>query len=166
MLKHPKYLVIALMAIVSVAFTACGPTKGITNSEKRGYSGTWILNNIHFEGIPAGTKFKATVFDDVPYSCLQGSQWNLPANGKGSYVVGSGASECTPGERFIFWSTEKTGSSQFFQFKRVDGGVKPKNVTTGYRMEVSGLNETSMQLRSPINFEGTSVYIVYDFSKQ
>ncbi|BAV04413.1 hypothetical protein SAMN05421788_110142 [Filimonas lacunae] len=166
MVKHPKYLFIAFIAFVSVAFTACGPTKGITNSEKWGYSGTWFLNNIHFEGIPAGTKFKATVFDDVPYSCLQGSQWNLQSNGKGSYVVNASASECIAGERFIFWSTEKSGQSQYFQFKRVDGGVKPKNVTTGYRMEVSALNQTSMQLRSPINFEGNTVYIVYDFSKQ
>lgn len=166
MLKHPRYLVILVMMVVSLTYTACGPTKGITNSEKRGYSGTWVLNNIHFEGMPAGAKFKATVFDDVTYTCLQGSQWNLPASGKGSYVVNSGGADCVPGERFIFWSTEKVNDVQYFQFKRVDGGVKPKNVTTGYRMEVSGLNETAMQLRAPINFEGTNVYIVYDFSKQ
>ena len=165
MAKHHSYLVALLLTVMAITYTACGPTKGITNSDKKGFPGTWTLNNIHFEGMPDNTKFKATVFDDVPYTCLQNSQWNLPSNGKGSYVVNSSAADCIAGERFIFWSIEKSGDIQYFQFKRVDGGVKPKSVTTGYRMEVGSLTETTMQLRSPLNFEGRTVYIVYDFSK-
>jgi hypothetical protein len=146
-------------------FTACSTTKGVLGTDRKGVKGTWTLNNIRFDGISANTKFKATVFDDVTYTCLQNSTWDLPNSGKGSYTITDGGADCAAGQRFILWSLQKDGDIQYFQFKHVDGGVKPKNVTTGYRMEITSLSDNTMQLRSPVSFEGKTIYIVYDFSR-
>ncbi|WP_158559155.1 lipocalin family protein [Deminuibacter soli] len=160
-----NYLLTGLCALLLCAFAACSTVKGLTNADKKGFTGTWTLSNISFDGIPANTKFKATVFDDVSYTCLSNSTWTLPGNGNGSYSVSSSDAECNPGVRNIVWSVEKAGNVSYFQFKHAEGGVKPKNITTGYRMEVSAVTATTLTLRSPINFEGNTVYIIYNFVK-
>ena len=129
-------------------------------------NGNWILNNVSFDGLPANTKFTATVFDDVPYTCLQGSVWNLPNNGNGSYTISAPGNDCSAGTRNIYWSVTSINGVANLQFKRTDNGAKPKSITEGYRMEVSDNSATSMTLRAPVDFEGKTVYIVYSFSKQ
>lgn len=164
--KYPRLLSLVCMAIALTVYAACSSSKGAAaTAPKSAFNGTWTLNNINFEGISANTKFKATVFDDVAYSCLQGSSWNLPNNGKGSYTVNASGMECAPGERQIYWSVQKEGNQQYFQFKRLETDVKAKNVTTGYRMEVANIGDNNMQLRSPINFEGKTIYIIYNFNR-
>jgi hypothetical protein len=160
-----NYLLSALAALFLIGIAACSTVKGLTNADKKGFTGNWTLTSITFDGMPANTKFKATVFDDVPYSCLTNSSWNLPGNGNGSYTVNATDAECGAGTRTIVWSIQNDNGIQYFQFKRVDGGVKAKTVTSGYRMQVSSVTDNSMILRSPVDFEGKNVYIVYNFTK-
>lgn len=163
--KYARVLTVACMILGIAVFAACSSSKGNAGASRSAYTGNWTLNNISFDGISSSTKFKATVFDDVAYSCLQGSSWSLPNNGQGSYTVNSSGPECASGLRQIYWSLQKDGSQQYFQFKRLDGDVKAKNVTAGYRMEVTSIGDNNMQLRSPVNFEGRTIYIIYDFSR-
>ncbi len=152
----------ALMAV------SCSSSKQVTSSvaQREDVKGTWVLNTITYDGLPAGQKVKITLLDEGTDACLTGSTWVLPNNGNGSYTLNSSAAGCMPGQRNIVWSYQKNGDQAIFQYKILPGGIKPKNVTDGYRFKLVSASETAMQLQSEVSFEGKPVYINYSFSKQ
>lgn len=161
-----------LRQIVPVLATAlfavsCSSSKNtVAVPERSGVKGNWVLNTITYEGLASDKRVNITLLDEGAEACLSGSTWVLPNNGYGSYTITSSTSGCTPGQRNIIWSYQKAGDQAFFQFKRLEGGVKAKNITDGYRFRLVSVDETSMQLQSEVSFEGKPLFINYSFSKQ
>lgn len=160
-----KYTLLSaiLFAIAATVFVACSSSTKLARSN---FTGNWTVTDVQFEGIPANTKIKSQAFDDVPASCFKGSTWSLPNNGYGSYTIQSTQDGCTTGTRQIIWSYDQINGVNYFQFKKLDGTTKAKNVAEGYRVEMSNVMANSFTLRSPVSFEGQTITIVYYFSKQ
>ncbi len=160
--KIAPFLAVALLAV------SCSSSKKAASpvAQREDVKGNWVLNNITYDGIPSGQKVKITLLDEGSDACLTGSTWSLPNNGNGSYTINSTAAGCTTGQRNIVWSYQKSGDQAIFQYKILPGGIKPKNVTDGYRFKLVSASETSMQLQSEVSFEGKPLYINYSFSKQ
>ncbi|MCF6402036.1 lipocalin family protein [Chitinophaga filiformis] len=163
-----KHLTLAVLCMVASVFAiSCKTQSGATNTEqsasKGSVKGNWVITDISFDGIPRGSK--VTVFDEASYNCFKGSQWILPSNNNGSYTLSSTEDGCTTATQSIVWSIYKQGGVDMFQFKKVGSGVKAKNVTEGYRVEISSLNNTSMVWRAPVDFEGKTAYIIYTLQR-
>jgi hypothetical protein len=107
------------------------------------------------------------LLDEGDENCLKGSTWVLPNNGNGTYTIAqSDASGCTPGERNIVWSYRQENGQTIFQYKRLPGGVKAKNITDGYKFNIVSATDANLSLRSSVPFEGSTIYINYSFSKK
>lgn len=163
-----KHLTLAVLCLVAAVFAiSCKSQKGAIDTEqnasKGAVKGNWVITDINFEGIPRGSK--VTVFDEASYNCFKGSQWVLPSNNNGSYTLSSTEDGCSTATQSIVWSIYKQGGIDQFQFKKVGGGVKAKNVTDGYRVEISSLTNTTMVWRAEVNFEGKTAYIVYTLQR-
>ena len=152
-------VVVGVMAFLSAILFSCSAHKvqGVN------LNGTWTLTNVSAEG--TNGNYRTTVFDDVPASCLNGSVWNLPNNGKGSYTISDSSSECVAGSRQIYWSVRSDNGINYFQFKKLDSGAQAKDIQDGYRLEITSTTANSFTLRAPV--EGTaSSTVVYSFTKQ
>lgn len=163
-----KHLTLAVLCLVAAVFAiSCKSQKGATDTaqsaSKASVKGNWVVTDINFDGIPRGSK--VTVFDEASYNCFKGSQWILPSNNNGSYTLSSTEDGCSTATQAIVWSIYKQGGVDMFQFKKVGGGVKAKNVIDGYRVEISSLSSTSMVWRAAVNFEGKTGYIVYTLQR-
>ena len=155
------FLAGALMAV------SCSSSKNAVSVPPReGVKGNWILNTITYEGLSSAQKLKITLLDEGGEACLTGSTWILPNNGYGSYTINSTASGCTAGQRNIVWSYQKNGDQAILQYKRLEGGVKAKDIADGYKFKLLSVDESSMRLQSEVSFEGKPLYINYNFSKQ
>ncbi|WEK34385.1 MAG: lipocalin family protein [Candidatus Pseudobacter hemicellulosilyticus] len=162
-MKKMKFLSAAFL-LLAASFSACSPSKvASTEGGNVNIRGTWTVSNVDVEGV-SKNGLRVTVFDDALYTCYVGSTWNLAPNGNGTYSVPASGQDCTGGERKIYWSMQNADGVRYFQFKNI-GDNKAKNVTDGYRLEVRSLTASSMQLQSPVNFEGKTVYIVYSFTR-
>jgi len=177
---------VAILA-VTVVFSSCGAQKKTTSSVgssnssntevndgpsasqwKGGVKGTWILNNIDRENIPAAYTIK-TVFEEAPAECFEGSVWTLPSNGKGTIEFTADGTLCAKGAvRSIVWSIfnpGKTGGQPQFQFKKIYSGDKARNVTSGYRMDLSFSDGNKLVMRMPVDLENGTGYLVFNFTK-
>lgn len=164
-MKKMSYLSTAVFIVCIGLLAACSPSKVASpDGGNVNLRGTWTVSNIDLDGV-SKSGFKVTVFDDAPYTCFVGSQWNLVPNGNGSYTVPSGGTDCSAGERKIYWSVQTVSGTKYFQFKKLYEGEKPKNVTDGYRLQLRSLTANSMVLQSAVDFEGKTVYINYQFSR-
>jgi len=133
---------------------------------KDNIDGEWTLQTINTEGINA--RFRATVFNEADLNCFVGSNWNFNAtNSLATYTLTGGTSGCATLQRNIRWSIyEPKDAPQEFQFKRLDDKRKTMDDNNGFRLAVSMLDKSSMQLKSAITFEGKPGYIVYNFIKK
>lgn len=163
-MKSKEILSVTAFSLVLLVMSACS-TSRVANPDggkNVKISGTWTVQDIDFEGISG--KVKVSVFDDAPYTCFIGSQWNLIASGNGSYTLPSGA-DCNAGERTIFWGVQTENGVPTFMFKKMPGGVKPAKITDGYKLTVKSVTANSLVLQDDINFEGKTVYINYHMTK-
>lgn len=156
------YQLLVVASIATLLFSACSANKKMPRGDIKG---NWVVTSATVQG--ADGKIKTTAFDDVPVECFNGSQWKFPNNGYGSYTI-SGGSNCMAGERQIIWSVRTRNGVDYLQFKKMDGLRKKdaKDVDEGYALEISNYGGTSFTARSPLVFEGKTIYIVYNFSKQ
>lgn len=163
-MKHLTLAALCLMA--SIFVFSCKSQSGAATTQsinKSAVKGNWVITDISFEGIPRGSK--VTVFDEASFNCFKGSQWVLPSNANGSYTLSSTEDGCSTATQPIVWSIYKQGGADMFQFKKVGTGLKAKNVTEGYRVEISSLTNTSMVWRAAVNFEGNNAYIIYTLQR-
>ncbi|EFK59497.1 lipocalin family protein [Sphingobacterium spiritivorum] len=177
---------VAILAGVFL-FSSCGAQRKTTSSSgssnssstevndgpsasewKGGVKGTWILNTITRENIPAAYTIK-TVFEEAPAECFEGSVWNFPSNGKGSIEFTAEGTLCAKGAvRNIVWSIYnpgKMGGQPQFQFKKIYSGDKARNVTTGYRMDLSFSDGEKLVMKMPVDLDNGTGYLVFNFSK-
>jgi hypothetical protein len=152
----------------AIILASCSSSKNATTTASRDdVKGTWILDNISYDGIPQGQKVKLTLLDEGDENCLKGSTWVFPNNGNGTYnIAQTDATGCTPGERNIVWSYREENGQTIFQYKRLPGGVKAKNITDGYKFNIVSATDATLSLRSSVPFDGSTIYINYSFSKK
>jgi len=159
-----RILVIAAILCSSLMILqSCSTTKSATSgaSLKRGNaSGNWVLNDITFEGVPAGNV--KSLFSEASYKCFIGSTWSLTNSGNGSYLL-PGTADCPTRTQSIFWSVST--ADETFQFKKLYEGDKAKNVTEGYRLILSSATGDNLVLRSPVEYGSAPAYIVLNFTK-
>ena len=156
-----------IIPIVAVVCISCTSSKKTTASVSRDeLKGTWQLDDITYEGLPQSQKVKLTLLDEGSETCLKGSRWVLPNNGNGSYTINSNDQGCAPGQRNIVWSYRVESDQPIFQFKKLPGGVKAKDVAEGYKFSVVDATDANLKLRSDVNFEGSTISISYLFSKK
>ncbi|MCW3089028.1 MAG: lipocalin-like domain protein [Ferruginibacter sp.] len=154
-----------ILVIMMGLFTACSVTKE-GRSIKKSINGNWSLQTINTEGISG--KFTAKVFNEADFNCFIGSSWNfISNNGTGSYTLVGGSTGCSTLERSIRWTVyEPKDGPKEFQFKRLDEKRNPMDDNNGFRLNVSMLDDNTMQLKSAITFEGKPGNIVYNFVKK
>ncbi len=155
-----KILIYLLPVFVLTIFTGCFSAHKVQGVQ---LNGSWTLNKITVEGSESTDQLKTTLFNDVSSVCLENSVWNLPANGQGSYTVSSTAPGCNAGARQIYWSVKNNNGTAYFQFKRIEPGIKPKDVAEGYQMQIRSVTNNQMELESPVGSENMT--IIYHFSK-
>ena len=157
---------ITVLLLITLFFSSCGGSKNATTAavpDRNDVKGNWQITDIRYSGMAATEKLSFTLLDEGGEACLRGSTWNLPNNGKGSYIInGTG---CAPGERSIVWSYRKEGDNAYFQYKRMEGGVKAKDITDGYRFRILSADESSLVLESTITYEGNPIAITYTLQR-
>lgn len=158
--------VFLLLIIAAIIFqTACSSSKGKQPAATRKeVKGNWMLNNITYDGLVQGAKYNIALLDEGAGDCLKGSTWVLPNNGFGSYTLTASDAGCTPGERKIMWSYRTENGETIFQYKKLEEGVKAKNVTEGYRFKIVSTDANTMNLQQQVASEGKMIYINYQFT--
>ena len=158
---------ISFMLAAAMIITSCTSSKKTAATASRDdVKGTWLLENITYEGLPQGQKVKLTLLDEGTENCLKGSTWVFPNNGNGSYTITGNETGCTPGERNIVWSYQLENGQTILQYKRLPGGVKAKDITDGYKFNIVSATAATLSLRSAVTFEGNGISINYSFSKK
>ena len=132
---------------------SCSSSKKSTGTANRNdVKGTWLLENITYDGLPQSQKLKLTLLDEGNENCLKGSTWVFPNNGNGSYYYRSKTNlGCTPGERNIVWSYRVENGQTILQYKRLTGGVKAKDITDGYKFNIVSATDTNLLLSSKVS---------------
>ena len=155
------------LLLTAFAFFSCTSSKKTTAAVSRDeLKGTWQLDNITYEGLPQDQKVKLTLLGEGPEVCLKGSTWVLPNNGNGSYTINSNDAGCSAGQRSIVWSYRVENDQPIFQYKKLPGGVKAEDVLEGYKFTIVDAAAEKLNLKSNVNFEGSSISIHYQFSKK
>ncbi|MEO5562200.1 MAG: lipocalin family protein [Chitinophagaceae bacterium] len=145
---------------------SCSSSKKTESTVSRSaLKGTWTLNRISYEGLAASEKLRLTLLDEGNETCLTGSTWVFPNNGYGSYTISKNSTGCVPGQKNIIWSYRTEADQTFLQYKKLEGGVKAKDITDGYKFKILSASSGSLELQSEISYEGKPVYINYSFSK-
>ncbi|MEO8884935.1 MAG: hypothetical protein ABI367_02660 [Mucilaginibacter sp.] len=161
-MKNIFKLLLPVLAVISI-FSACSGIKNLpaaaTGATRGHFVGTWTLNNVAYDGLLRGSV--QTVFDQAQPDAFIGSTWQLTNSGNGIYTLNGGTSQT------IFWSVynDKVSGTNQFQFKKIYQGDAPKNVTDGYRLIIDNNDGNTMTLRSPVDYNGKTGYVVYSFSK-
>ena len=162
-MRNLKKIVTAFLLLMIVySCSVSKDAKGI----KQQINGNWMLETITTEGITG--KVTATIFNEASFNCFVGSSWNFISNNSmGSYNINASGTECSAVNRLIRWSIyEPKGATKQFQFKRLDDKKKAMDNDEGFRLEIAGLTDNTMQLKSHITFEGKPAVYVYNFVKK
>lgn len=173
MMNRLLALLITLLS-VSFFFISCSSQQGAAGGSpsasawRSGVRGQWVLHSIDKENFPSAYSVK-TIFEEAPAECFIGSVWNLPNNGNGSITFDAEGTLCAPGAvRNIVWSIYnpgRDGGEPQFQFKKIYPGDKPSNVTAGYRLDLSYADTEQLTLRMPLDLDGKTGYLVFNFEK-
>jgi hypothetical protein len=153
----------------TIILASCSSSKksAVATASRDDVKGTWVLDNISYDGLPQGQKIKLTLLGEGAENCLKGSTWVFPNNGNGSYTIAQNeATDCPPGERNIVWSYRVENGQTILQYKRLPGGVKAKDITDGYKFNIVSATDANLSLRSNVMFEGNNIAINYSFSKK
>jgi hypothetical protein len=144
---------------------SCSSSKNSTVVSRDKLKGSWTLDNISYEGIAASEKLRLVLLEEGNEACLKGSNWSLPNNGYGHYTINASQSGCIAGQKNIVWSYRKDGDQPYFQYKKLPGGEKAKDVTEGYRFKIISASGDAMVLQSEITYQGKPILINYSFTK-
>lgn len=181
-----KRILLATVIMICTAgfITSCSTTSHTVNNVN--LNGNYVVSNVHVEGVNTTSTthketfndaghtsatvenkvvLQTTVFDDVTAECFVGSQWVLPHNGNGTYTIQNN-NDCYGGTRNIVWSVRTDQNGQkLFQLKILNG-QKARKTTEGYILDISNVSPQGFTLVSPVNVNGQTAYIYYDFTKQ
>lgn len=146
-----------VVIILATSCTVVNKTAGVDRSR---FVGTWTVTNVSFEGIVGMGVSK--IFDQAAPNAFMGSTWQLTNSGNGAYTLADGTAQS------IYWSYYNPGGGEqsMFQFKKVYQGDKVKNVDSGYRLIIGGVDSSTMSLKVPVDLGGKTGYVVLAFSKK
>ncbi len=162
--------ILALFLLASCAAQQQGTADGSPSASawRNGVKGQWVLKSVGKESFPDAFAVK-TIFEEAPAECFVGSVWNLPNNGNGSITFNADGKLCAPGAvRNIVWSIYNPGKNMGepqFQFKKIYPGDRASNVTSGYRLDLAYADAERMVLRMPLDLEGQTGYLVFNFDR-
>ncbi len=150
---------ITLMLVLAVSLMACSTTKQVKSSQK-GLKGNWTMASITTDqGNIVDIK---KLFDQASPECFEGSKWSFVSNNNsGTYSFQN--SGCDNTTHSIKWFMEEAGEDIYFLWKFIPDGVKPKDVTAGYKLKLLSESETEFVLAQDANFEGSIISIYYQF---
>ena len=148
-----------------ILLTACNSAKKTATVSRNVIKGTWTLNLVSYEGLASSERLKLQLLDEGTEACLKGSTWVLPNNGYGSYTISQNQQGCLAGQKNIIWSYRTEADQAIFQYKKLEGGVKAKDITDGYRFKIISADDNAMVLQSEISYQGKPIYITYNFTK-
>ena|SRR5690242_349127 len=155
-----KNILIIISIIFTVVLLGCSSSKNATNLKpnRSHLSGTWTITDVNVN-LPEG--FKITdVFDEASAADFKGSTWNLIKNGNGSFTLDNGTKEN------IYWGVDGKGDNAQFEFKKLNG-MKPRNVESGYKLNLGPISSDSFTATSVINASSDSTgTITYTFTKK
>ena len=153
---------IILLTIVAFSLLSCGTPKTVIQSKKviKGY---WNLTNIEYseEG-----DFIVSLFDVASKECFEGSSWRfIPNNNTGNYTINGG--DCPTGEHyFIFTIQEMDEATGLYDFLLKPTDAKKKSITnSGVRLQLTQLNDATMQWKQSLTVDGKPFTISMNFSK-
>ena len=164
-MKKITYTLLCVAAICTMI--SCGSSKQ-ARTDKKLVNGTWILNSVTSEGIKG--KIKAKILEEAAFACFEGSIWKFNQNSSlGSYEIVQNSGECVAKTQDIRWSIiDQKGMPQRLQYKKVDSkyykDIDPDKA--GFRFTIITLDNTTMQLKSEISFEGKPAFFVYNYTKK
>ena len=153
---------IALSLCVFLMIMSCGSSKTVRESKKT-IKGDWTLTSVKSSAIG---DLKITLLNDADKACFENSTWQfIPNNNTGTYTL-SGIN-CAPDARyFVFTIDEVDESSGLYNFLLKPTNKRGKSETnSGFRLELTSLNETTMQWRQVVNLEGKPITINMNFTK-
>ncbi len=153
-----------IFAFAAIFLTACSTantaTTGTSTVSRSDVSGTWTVSNVTLDGFPAGSSV-SKVFDMAAYQDFQGSTWDLNGNGTGSISLVNGTVQP------IYWSVNKSGPVNTFQFKKLNEGQRPKDVTTGYTLNFGEFSSGTAVFKTPVSLSnGQTAFINFNFNKK
>ena len=156
-----------ILALSMLALTACGSSRkaGDTSANRKDIKGKWEITDIRYEGLTNGEKLSFDLLDEGGEACLRGSTWYFPNNGNGNYQINNVAAGCRAGERKIVWSYREENNESWLQYKRLESGVKAKNIEDGYRFRITSMSDLAMTVESSIQYAGNPIKIIYTFTK-
>jgi len=161
-----KKISLALSIFIAVLFLASCSTSKEARTYKNNIDGKWQLQTVVTEGITG--KVKAQILNEAAMNCFIGSSWSFNRNNSlGTYSINQNAGECVGVTRNFRWSIfEAEGQPKLFQFKKLDDKYKEIDEgSAGYRFTILQLDNTSMQLRNDVTFEGKPASFIYNFIK-
>ncbi len=159
-----KNLGIIFRLLIVVAILASCATSKEARTYKKTINGNWQLKTVVSEGIMG--KIKAQIFNEADFNCFVGSSWHFNSNNSlGSYSISKNGEECVALKREVRWSIYETaGEPKLFQFKRLDSKLKEMDEASGgFRFTIIQLDNSTMQLKSDIMFEGKPASFTYNF---
>lgn len=156
-----KNLIWSCLGLMFLA--SCSGTKVAVENEKL-MRGDWTVTDVTVDGIDE-SYVNVTVFDGVNANCFEGSNWHLVQNNStGNYAL-SGGADCPASSNKIKWFVTEEGGANYFNFKILYEGEKPKNVVDGYKMRISDNTGSSIKLTQDLTFEGKPIQVNYNFQK-
>ena len=168
--------VILMLAIgTSFMLGSCASTNVAKSQMETGKEvrGAWTLSDVSYQGLANHqvqgnvkvTETVSSVFDMAKPECFVGSTWNLVQNNKtGTYTFNTSDSACPSGTAKIIWNIVEEGTTTYFTFKDVTG-IKAKQNTAGYKLQVTNLSETNMTLSQDVRVDGKIAQVIYSFQR-
>ncbi len=149
--------------LAAIIISSCASKNTATTNykvSKSTVSNTWTVTNVSLEGFPAGYQIK-NAFGMAPYQDFVGSTWKLYGGNSGFITLSNGTTQN------IYWSLLNNGTTPIFQFKKVDGGEKAREVTEGYQLNVEAASKDALTISSPFTLpNGSIARIVYNLGAQ
>lgn len=155
---------IILLTFVFSLFLSCG-TSAVVKEAKSTVAGDWRLADIEYPG--EEEELKVSLLDNIPVSCLEGSNWNfIKNNNTGSYVPDEIGCEQDP--HFFIWAiSENEVPTKDFDLliKPTDANYKSTTGNAGYRIDLTRLTPEEMLWEQTVTFEGKPFVIKMNFVK-
>ena len=160
-MKKSRLFLSICTAVVILA--SCATSREARKFESN-IDGKWQLQTVVTEGIRGTVKSK--LLNEADMSCFLGSSWTFNRNNSlGSYSINMNGGECVAVKRNVRWSIfEAKDQPKLFQFKKLDDKLKDiEEGNAGYRFTIVKLDDTNMQLRNDVTFEGKPASFIYNF---
>lgn len=150
--------IVCIFAITSCNSVKKAKTVQTQRAEFLQMKGDWEITSIDYD-----KSYKIKPFDEnADASCFIGSHWRfIPNNYTGAYTL-NGSGNCPSINQPI--KIDYTGSNQF-QFKKLQDGVKAKNVLAGYSLDIVNQATDQFSLQQNVPFDGKNVQVTYNFQR-